>query len=94
MLPAASGGILSSIVLGMMRAMGETMAIVMLFGNMKAIPSSFFSYGYAMTSKILNDIGFHVSEPEPRSALFGIASVLFMMEIVFVFLSRKIGGKA
>ncbi len=92
-LPAASGGILSSIVLGMMRAMGETMAIVMLFGNMKIMPSSFFSYGYAMTSKILNDIGFHIAEPEPRSALFAIAAVLFLLEIVFVFLSRKIGGK-
>lgn len=35
-LPAASSGILSSIVLGMMRAMGETMAIVMLFGNIQS----------------------------------------------------------
>ncbi len=93
-LPAASGGIISSIVLGMMRAMGETMAIVMLLGNMKTIPSSFLSYGYAMTSKILNDIGFYVNQAEPRSALFGIAAVLFLLEIIFVALSRKIGGKA
>ncbi|WP_406657570.1 phosphate ABC transporter permease subunit PstC [Methanolobus sp. ZRKC2] len=91
-LPAASGGILSSIVLGMMRAMGETMAIVMLFGNMKTIPSGFFSYGFAMTSKILNDIKFYASEAEPRSALFGIAAILFLIEMLFVLISRKIGG--
>jgi len=92
-LPTASGGILAATVLGMMRAMGETMAIVMLLGNSQHIPSSVLDTGYAMTSKILNDIGYYCAMDEPRSALFGIAAVLFAMEIVFVAVARKIGGK-
>ncbi len=92
-LPTASGGILAATILGMMRAMGETMAIVMLLGNSAHIPSSVLDTGYAMTSKILNDIGYYCAMDEPRSALFGIAAVLFAMEILFVAAARKIGGR-
>lgn len=92
-LPAASKGVLLGTVLGMMRAMGETMAIVMLLGNSNKIPGSILDTGYAMTSKILNDIGYYVSQEEPRSALFGIAAVLFLLEIMFVGIARKIGGR-
>ncbi|SFM25476.1 phosphate ABC transporter permease subunit PstC [Methanolobus profundi] len=92
-LPAASSGIMTAVVLGMMRAMGETMAIVMLLGNSKTIPSSVMGPGYAMTSKILNDIGHHFSEEGPRAALFGIAAVLFAIEIGFVAVSRYLGGR-
>ncbi|SDF94412.1 phosphate ABC transporter membrane protein 1, PhoT family [Methanolobus vulcani] len=92
-LPAAFNGITAAIVLGIMRAMGETMAVVMLLGNTPIIPGSLFDTGYAMTSKILNDIGNYVSMDEPKSALFGIAAVLFAIEIVFVGISRKLGGK-
>lgn len=91
-LPAASKGIMAAFILGMMRAMGETMAVVMLFGNMMSIPSSLFGYGYAMTSKILIEAGIYIAHPEPRSALFAIAAVLFAIEIVFVAVARKIGG--
>jgi phosphate transport system permease protein len=92
-LPAASSGIMTAVVLGMMRAMGETMAIVMLLGNANTIPSSVMGPGYAMTSKILNDIGHHFNEPGPRAALFGIAAVLFAIEIGFVLVSRYLGGR-
>lgn len=93
-LPTASGGILAATILGMMRAMGETMAIVMLLGNCQHVPSSVLDTGYAMTSKILNDIGYYCAMDEPRSALFGIAAVLFAMEILFVAAARKIGGRS
>lgn len=92
-LPTASPGILSAIVLGMMRAMGETMAIVMLLGNVGHVPNSIFDYGYAMTSKILNEIGYRVADPEPRSALFAVAAILFIIEILFVATARYIGGR-
>ncbi len=92
-IPAASGGIMSSVILGTMRAMGETMAIVMLMGNTQKIPTSILDSGYAMTSKILNEIGYHIAVDEAKSALFGIAAVLFAIEIVFVALARKLGGR-
>ncbi len=67
-----------------MRAMGETMAVVMLVGNMGATPTSFFNLGEPMTAKILLDIGYYVVDPEGRSALFAIGAVLMVMEIGFV----------
>lgn len=97
-IPTASSGILTAVVLGMMRAMGETMAVVMLIGNTAKVPSSILDTGYAMTSKILNDIGYYVAMDEPKSALFGIAAVLFLLEILFVGMIRIVrvrggGGK-
>jgi len=83
-LPAALSGIVTSVVLAMMRAVGETMAVVMVIGNSPHIPSSILDTGYTMTSKILNDIGYYMIEPEPRSALFAIALVLFVLEIGMV----------
>jgi phosphate transport system permease protein len=87
-IPTAASGIVAAIVLGMMRAMGETMAVVMLIGNNPLLPDSIFSYAYPMTSKILNDIGYRVAFDEPRSALFGIAAVLFTIELIFVGILR------
>jgi phosphate transport system permease protein len=83
-IPAASPGIITAIVLAMMRAIGETMAVVVLMGNSPKIPTSLFDSGYPMTAKILNDILYYIPEPEPRAALFGIAVVIFLLEIVAV----------
>ncbi len=92
-IPAAWSGITTSIVLAMMRAMGETMAVVMVLGNQAQIPPSLLTSAYAMTSKILNDIGFYMLDPMGRSALFGIAAVLFIIEILFVAAARWISNR-
>ena len=68
----------------MMRAMGETMAVAMLMGNSVKIPSSIFDTGITMTAKILNDILWNIGDPEAKAALFGMAVVLFTMEILAV----------
>lgn len=91
-LPAASSGIYTSVILGTMRAMGETMAVVMVIGIVYHVPDSIFSGGYPMTSKILADIGYHAAIPEHKSALCAVAVVLFALEILFVVIARKIGG--
>jgi phosphate transport system permease protein len=83
-IPAAFPGIITAIVLAMMRAIGETMAVVVLMGNSPMIPTSLFDLGYPMTAKILNDILYYIPEPEPRAALFGIAVVIFLLEIAAV----------
>jgi len=93
-IPAAFAGIVTAVVLGMMRALGETMAVVMLTGNGDHIPTSLLDTGYAMTSKILNDIGYRFAQPEARSALIAIAGILFLIEIIFVGITRFISGKA
>jgi len=89
-IPAAWSGIITSIVLAMMRAMGETMAVVMVAGNSAQIPSSILSPVYPMTAKMLNDIGDYMGILYPQSALFGIAAVLFIIEILFVIAARLI----
>lgn len=92
-LPAAIPGIITAIILALMRAMGETMAVVMVLGGMNKIPTSIFDGGTAMTSKILNDIGYRVSFEEGRSALFAIGAVLFAMEVFFVALIRLVSKR-
>ena len=93
LLPAASKGIMSAVILGMMRAMGETMAVVMLFGGSNNIPTTFYGTGTALTSKILSDVSFKIADEEARSAIFAVAAVLFATEILFVGLARAIGGR-
>ena len=83
-IPAAWTGIVTSIILAMMRAMGETMAVVMVAGNSAQIPPTILSPVYPMTAKMLNDVGSWAGIPMPRAALFGIAAVLFVIEILFV----------
>lgn len=87
-IPAGLKGIAAGIVLGLMRAVGETMAIVMLLGNRAMFPTSIFDQSFALTSKILLDVSYKIAEPFPRSAIFGIAAVLFAVEIFLVGLTR------
>jgi phosphate transport system permease protein len=93
-IPAAWTGIVTSIILAMMRAMGETMAVVMVAGNSAQIPPTILSPVYPMTAKLLNDVGTYSGLPLPRSALFGIAAVLFLIEIAFVAVARMITSYA
>lgn len=89
-LPAASGGILSAVVLGIMRAMGETMAVVMLIGTVNSTPSSIFGYALPLTTKIVTTAGESIGQTEVMSALFGIAAVLLLLEILLAGLARAL----
>lgn len=90
-IPTAMPGIMTAITLGLTRAVGETMAIVMLLGNVMKTPTSIFDTGYAMTSKIVNDVPeAYGSYPEAASALFGIAAVLFLVEATLILATRII----
>lgn len=92
-IPAALPGIITAFILALMRAMGETMAVVMLIGSTNRIPTSILDTGNAMTSKILSDIGYWLSFPEPTSALFAIGAVLFLIEMIFVAIARLVSSR-
>lgn len=92
-LPVAWPGILTSIILGIMRAMGETMAVVMVLDQSLHLPRSILDSGSIMTAKIVNDAGYYLMEPESRAALYGIAAVLLVMEICFVAVFRVISSR-
>ncbi len=80
-LPAARSGIVSAVILGMGRAIGETMALIMVVGNMPIIPDSFlysiFSPVSTLTATIALEMGY--ADPTHRSALFAVGMVLFVI---------------
>jgi len=83
-IPASFSGTITGVIMGTMRAMGETMAVVMLIGNVSSTPTSFLSMGEPLTAKILLDIENYLTDPVASSALFALAAILLIMEIAFI----------
>ena len=89
--PAAASGIMAAIVLGLGRAIGETMAVLMVVGNAPVIPSSIASPISTLTSQIALDMSY--SSGLHRSALFGMGVVLFIISAALVGIVRLISKK-
>ncbi len=75
-LPAAKSGIFAGVVLGIGRAVGETMAVMMVAGNQAVIPDSMLSGVRTLTANIVLEMGY--SADLHREALIGTAVVLFV----------------
>lgn len=82
LLPAAKIGIIDAIILGMGRAIGETMAVVMVAGNAPVIPKGIFAPFLTLTTVIVMDMPYAAGDH--RTALFGVAIVLFVISMIFV----------
>ena len=81
-LPSASSGVLAAVMLGMGRAIGETMAVLMLTGNAAVIPGSVFDSVRTITGTIAAEMGNAVQGGLHQSALFNLGLVLFSMTFV------------
>lgn len=92
MIPAAKSGILSSVVLGMGRAIGETMAVIMVCGNIPRMPDSLLSTVSPMTATIAKDMSY--AGPFHQSVLFGIGVVLFIFILILNFVLNMIVNRA
>lgn len=79
-LPAAKSGIFAGVVLGIGRAVGETMAIMMVAGNQAVIPGSMLSGVRTLTTNIVLEMGY--STDLHREALIGTAVVLFVFILI------------
>ncbi|MHA1653443.1 MAG: phosphate ABC transporter permease subunit PstC [Candidatus Thorarchaeota archaeon] len=87
---AALPGVGAATVLSLGRAVGETMAVLMVTGNSLQIPYSLFDPCYVMTSIITNQLGYAYIFPLWRSALFAVALVLMLMSISFTAMAKII----
>jgi phosphate transport system permease protein len=90
--PAAGSGIMAGIILGMGRAIGETMAVIMVIGNQPRIPTGLLEGARTLTGNIVLEMGY--AADLHRGALIGTAVVLFvfilLINTLFYFLSRKV----
>jgi phosphate transport system permease protein len=86
-LPHTITGIIAGIVLGSSRALGETMAVLMVVGNVAKVPSSIFDPAYPLPALIANNYGEMLSIPLYDAALLGAALVLLLMVLAFNIIS-------
>ena len=80
LLPAARSGIIASIILGMGRAIGETMAVIMIAGNAASVPRSVLDPVRTLTSNIALEMGY--ASGEHRQALFATGVILFVIIMI------------
>ena len=94
-LPAAGSGVAAAVVLGVGRAIGEAMAVMMVSGNVPNMPSLFGSVRF-LTTAIASEMSYASVGSLQRQALFSIGLVLFLFILLmsaFLNLVLKKGGK-
>jgi len=79
-LPSAKSGIVAAVILGIGRAMGETMAVIMVLGNAVAVPTSILDPVRTLTTNIGIEMGYAAGEH--RQALFATGIVLFVVIMI------------
>ena len=85
--PFARSGIIGGIILGLGRALGETMAVTMVIGNRHDLSASLFAPGYTMASLIANEFSEATSDLH-LSALMAVGFVLFVVTLVVNAIAR------
>jgi len=91
MLPAAKSGIVAAVILGIGRAVGETMAVIMVLGNAVAIPESILDPARTLTTNIGIEMGY--ASGEHQQALFATGIVLFVLIMILNSLAQYVTRK-
>jgi len=86
----AMPGVIAAIVLGLSRAFGETMAVLMVVGNVVKVPSSVFDAAYPLPALIANNYGEMLSVPLYDSALLLTSLVLLLVVLFFDIVARVV----
>jgi phosphate ABC transporter permease protein PstC len=87
LLPSAREGLLIAVILGMGRAIGETMAVQMVIGNARATTFSLFGTTSTLTTRIVTDMA-EAPPGDARSALFAMALVLLLLAMLMIIVIR------
>jgi phosphate transport system permease protein len=85
--PQARPGIIAGVVLGASRALGETMAVIMVVGNVVQVPHSIFDAAYPLPALIANNYGEMLTIPLYDAALLTAALILLVIVLIFNVLS-------
>ena len=86
-IPFARSGIVGGIILGLGRALGETMAVTMVIGNRPEISASLFAPGYTMASLIANEFS-EATDDLHLSALMAVGAMLFVITLIVNAIAR------
>ncbi len=87
-LPYARPGITGGAMLGLGRAIGETIAVTLVIGNAPRIGDTVFSQGYTLAAVIANEFGEAANNPTHRAALIAAGLVLFVLTLLVNVLAR------
>ncbi len=85
MIPAARSGITASLVLGVGRALGETMAVVMVAGNAPTYPDGLFGSFRVLTANIVMEMGYAGEVQEGALVATGVVLLLFVLLVNLIF---------
>ncbi|MDQ6834798.1 MAG: phosphate ABC transporter permease subunit PstC [Actinomycetota bacterium] len=88
-LPYSRPGITGGAMLGLGRALGETIAVVLVIGNAPVIGSHLFNQGYSLAAVIANEFSEAAATPVHSSALFGAGLVLFVLTLLVNIIARR-----
>jgi phosphate transport system permease protein len=91
-LPYSRTGLVGAVMLGLGRAMGETIAVALVIGSSPAVSAHLFGPGDAMASVVANQFG--EATDVHRAALIGLGVVLFIMTVIVNLLARKVTSRA
>jgi len=91
--PASASGISTSIILGMSRAVGETMTVLMVTGGAAVIPHTLFQPVRPMTSTIAAEMGEAVMGSTHYHSLFAIGLILFVITLIFNVIAELISRR-
>jgi phosphate transport system permease protein len=91
--PAAISGISTAVILGMSRAMGETMVVLMVAGGAAMVPTSLFDPVRPMPASIAAEMGEAPFQGEHYYALFATAIVLFLFTLAFNIIAEQISHR-
>jgi phosphate ABC transporter permease protein PstC len=93
-LPYSRAGISGAAMLGLGRAIGETIAVTIVIGNAPNVGDTVFSQGYTLAAVIANEFGEAASDPTHRAALIAAGLVLFLLTLIMNAIARYFVNRA
>jgi phosphate transport system permease protein len=92
--PRARSGLVGAVMLGMGRALGETIAVALVIGSSHRVDSHIFHSSDSMAAVIAHEFGEAAATPRYRAALIGLAVLLFAFTLIVNVIARWLTGRA